>query len=226
MRFLQLISFALLTLLPALIQAQPMVDLGPADTVLCGGSLMLDAANPGATYLWSTNATTQSITVSSSDTIWVEVSDMSGTSRDTIVVHIVSPPPTPALTDTTLCSPTELVLQTSSLCDYVFWYRDLAGTDLIGFGDSLILPPPANDTSFYAQCWNTSSLVGQVGYDTIVGVSSFRKNDFRGLIFDVVDTIILESVDVFSTGAGSSDLTILLTDASGTVLDSTRFIGT
>jgi gliding motility-associated-like protein len=43
---------------------RPQVDLGP-DTTLCGGGdqIVLNAGNPGSTYLWSTGATTQTITV-------------------------------------------------------------------------------------------------------------------------------------------------------------------
>jgi hypothetical protein len=47
--------------------AYPMVDLG-ADTTICNdGEVMLDAGNPGATYLWSTGETTQQITVNAED---------------------------------------------------------------------------------------------------------------------------------------------------------------
>jgi Ig-like domain CHU_C associated/SprB repeat/Secretion system C-terminal sorting domain len=61
------------------------------DTSICQRSaLLLDAGNVGATYLWSTGATTQTIIVDSAalDTthlFWVEVGDMRGCrSRDTI----------------------------------------------------------------------------------------------------------------------------------------------
>jgi hypothetical protein len=76
------------------INAIPVVDLG-ADTVQCGGTIDLDAGNPGATYVWSTLAGTQVITVSTSGTYYVEVSTGAGagcTVSDTIDVTINSIP--------------------------------------------------------------------------------------------------------------------------------------
>lgn len=65
----------------------PIVNLG-SDTLLCGsGSIILDAGNPGSKYLWNTGDSTQTITISVSDTIYVEVTDSTGcTGTDTIVV--------------------------------------------------------------------------------------------------------------------------------------------
>ena len=61
------------------------VDIGN-DTAICGGdAIELDAGNPGATYLWSTGATTQTITVTSSDTIWVTVNSIAS---DTVIITV------------------------------------------------------------------------------------------------------------------------------------------
>ncbi len=63
------------------------VNLGN-DTVICGGnSVPLDAGNPGATYLWNTGATTQTITVNAAGTYDVVVTNANGcVGRDTINV--------------------------------------------------------------------------------------------------------------------------------------------
>jgi hypothetical protein len=59
----------------------PTVDLGPNDTICANHYIILDAGNPGATYLWSTGETTQTIQVDSTGVglgekeIWVEVTD-------------------------------------------------------------------------------------------------------------------------------------------------------
>lgn len=50
------------------------LDLG-ADTLFCGGTLTLDAGNPGYTYAWSTGDSTQTITVSTQGAYSVTVSD-------------------------------------------------------------------------------------------------------------------------------------------------------
>ena len=57
----------------------PVVDLGH-DTTLCGGSLLLQAKNPGSTYLWSTGDTTSTITVSATGNYSVTVKGPSGCS--------------------------------------------------------------------------------------------------------------------------------------------------
>lgn len=67
----------------------PTVSLGN-DTLLCNGqTLPLNAGNPGSTYLWSTGAGTQSITVSASGTYIANVTNAQGcTGRDSIVVSV------------------------------------------------------------------------------------------------------------------------------------------
>jgi len=65
------------------------VELGPDNVRLCdvGGSLTLNALNPGASYLWSTGATTQTITVNTPGTYSVTVTGTCGTGTDQIVVE-------------------------------------------------------------------------------------------------------------------------------------------
>ncbi|MBC7863510.1 MAG: T9SS type A sorting domain-containing protein, partial [Bacteroidia bacterium] len=56
----------------------PQINLG-ADTSICAGfSYLLDAQNPGATYNWSTGATTQTILVSAANTYSVVVTGTNG----------------------------------------------------------------------------------------------------------------------------------------------------
>ncbi|HTX89518.1 MAG TPA: M14 family zinc carboxypeptidase [Bacteroidales bacterium] len=71
----------------------PVVDLGPDTTVEISQTLLLDAGNPGDTYLWSTGATTQTIVADSSGTgfgtktFWARVTNTAGCSgTDTILV--------------------------------------------------------------------------------------------------------------------------------------------
>ncbi len=55
----------------------PVVAIGP-DSSYCGGTVTLDAGNVGSTYAWSTGDTTQTITLTASDTITVFVTDSLG----------------------------------------------------------------------------------------------------------------------------------------------------
>jgi len=56
----------------------PTVDLGNDSSVCMRNSLVLDAGNPGASYLWSTGETNQTISVNSAGTYWVELTDTNG----------------------------------------------------------------------------------------------------------------------------------------------------
>ena len=71
------------------VNAIPIVALGP-DVIQCGGTLILNAGNPGCTYLWSNSDTTQSITVSTSGTYSVVVTNAGCTGSDVIQVTMNS----------------------------------------------------------------------------------------------------------------------------------------
>ncbi len=81
-------------LLQVTINALPVVNLGEDQTICANTSTILDAGNPGATYLWSTGATTQTIVVDStgigigSANFWVQVTDANDCSAtDNITVE-------------------------------------------------------------------------------------------------------------------------------------------
>lgn len=73
-------------------QCQAVVSLSTLDTVTNCGSLQLDAGPGGQQYFWSTGASTQAITVTTSGTYSVSVSSNCCTGADTVVVVILSTP--------------------------------------------------------------------------------------------------------------------------------------
>lgn len=72
---------------------KPVVDIG-LDTLICevGGQIILDAGNPNMSYIWSTGATTQQITVTQTGTYWVIVDNSVCITGDTIMITIPIPP--------------------------------------------------------------------------------------------------------------------------------------
>ena len=68
------------------------VNLGDDQYLCAGGATVLDAGNANMNYLWSTGATTQTITVDTANEYWVDVTDpLTGcTTRDVIYVFIYS----------------------------------------------------------------------------------------------------------------------------------------
>jgi len=74
------------------VNSTPSVALPPAVAICVGNSTVLDAGNAGAIFLWSTQETTQTITVSSAATYSVTVSNVNGCSAtgSTVVSEITS----------------------------------------------------------------------------------------------------------------------------------------
>ena len=83
--------------------AQPQIDLG-ADQQLCkGDTTIIGAPRPyGATYLWSTGATSDSITVTFGGKYYVEVKINECSYTDTVNISYINPPQLVAV-DTVLC---------------------------------------------------------------------------------------------------------------------------
>ncbi len=63
-----------------------LVNLGPNTNICDNGSRVLDAGNPGMVYLWSTGATTQSISVSQPGTYSVTITDGQGCSAGDVII--------------------------------------------------------------------------------------------------------------------------------------------
>jgi gliding motility-associated-like protein len=89
------------------------VELGSDTTICQGASLLLDAGNSGSTFLWSTGATTGSITVQVSGTYAVTVSNGACTATDAIEVGIRSAP-TDGLQDVTRCAGETVLLDAAN----------------------------------------------------------------------------------------------------------------
>ncbi len=88
----------------------------PINVMACQGSnIVLDAANPGSTYLWSTGATSQTINVSNSGSYSVTVTDAGGCSATFTNDVTVNPLPVVNFVSSPACfgDPTTLVDQTS-----------------------------------------------------------------------------------------------------------------
>ncbi len=79
------------------VNTAPVVSLGNDITICEGAATVLNAGNTGSTYLWSTGATTQTISISTSGTYSVTVTNSSGCSSTDQIVVTTIPSPTKAL---------------------------------------------------------------------------------------------------------------------------------
>ncbi|MDX2249125.1 MAG: GEVED domain-containing protein, partial [Bacteroidia bacterium] len=91
-----------------LVNPSPTVDLGPADTVACD-QIILDAGNPGSTYVWSVPGTfTQTLTVTTNGTYYVEVTSLGCSATDTITIEVKDAPVVNLGVDIAACNPVPL----------------------------------------------------------------------------------------------------------------------
>jgi hypothetical protein len=191
-------------------QAQPSVNLG-ADTTICGNSLSLDAGNAGATFIWSTGAITQNITATISGIYWVEVSDFSGTTRDSIEVTLLRQAMyTNQPNDTTICG--GLVNIAASVdTGSIRWIDSMGNT--LGVGNNLIYNL-MNTTTI----WYQSDYSNTIGRTFAQGGSGYPMAS-RAIIFDVQEPIRLNSVMIDING-GPFTADVELEDNTGTILAS------
>ncbi|KAA9340548.1 T9SS type A sorting domain-containing protein [Adhaeribacter soli] len=108
----------------------PVVDLGP-DRTSCGAPVVLDAG-AGYTYLWSNGATTQTIAVSYSDTLFAKVTNpVSGcTSSDTVVVTFNPVPVVNLGNDKQICSGDQVILNAYDQPGFTYAWETLGGAFL------------------------------------------------------------------------------------------------
>lgn len=117
--------------------ASLVVNLG-ADTAICqGDTLVLNAGNSGATYLWSNNATTPSIQVNNAGTYWVEVTDGTCIKRDSIVVNVTALPIVNLGNDTTICNNAALVLNAGNTGATFLWNTNQTTQSIVAYNTSL-----------------------------------------------------------------------------------------
>ena len=100
------------------VYGNPVVNLGN-DTAFClGNAKVLDATNTSCYYLWNTNATSPTISVSSSGQYWVKVTSYTNCfTADTINITVNSGPTVSKLTGvgyTTVCGLDSILLSTTS----------------------------------------------------------------------------------------------------------------
>lgn len=99
----------------------PAVNLGP-DLDFCDSTgIVLDAGNPGSTYVWSTTETTQTITVNASGTFIVEASIGSCMDTDTVNVNLETTPALNLGSGGVYCDQTSLTLDAGAGAGSYAW---------------------------------------------------------------------------------------------------------
>lgn len=124
------------------------------DTTLCvGNSITLNAQNPGAAYLWNSQATTQTQTETTSGKYWVQVKLYGCSASDTINLHFITGPSINLPKDTSFCSGKQVTLHTGNTAATYLWNNNTTQNSIT-----------VNQAGKY---WVAATQYGCTNYDTI-----------------------------------------------------------
>jgi gliding motility-associated-like protein len=115
------------------IKTAPVVNLGPPQTT-CADSVVLDAGNPGNAYLWTGGSTMQFLTVYSSGTYTVTVTDTASgcSSSDSVQVVVGTKPVITLGNDTATCNgPVILSAAGANGINYIWSNGDTTSVDTV-----------------------------------------------------------------------------------------------
>ena len=115
---------------PIYIAPLPKVNLGNDTTLCTAQNLILNAAFPNATYLWSNNTTGTTFNVTQQGNYWVEVNNGACTNSDTINVSYNAPPLVNLGNDTSVCNGQNVFLDASSSNGLYLWSNNSTSATL------------------------------------------------------------------------------------------------
>jgi hypothetical protein len=192
-------------------------------TVCATDGITLEAPLVGTSYLWSTGATTSSITVTEAGDYFCLVDRTCGELyTDTIHVEMIESlsPIVEAVDEVCAGSPATLNATADGLIN---WYDAVAGGTLLGSGSPFTTTDIFETTTFYAESENiititlTDRAVGEIDH---MGSNYSTGSPYNGWEeFDALEEFTLNSVKVFTDYPGVRE--IELRDADDNVLQST-----
>ncbi|HRH70641.1 MAG TPA: gliding motility-associated C-terminal domain-containing protein [Flavobacteriales bacterium] len=189
--------------------ALPVVNLGP-DLALCGASSqVLNAGNAGSTFHWNTAATTQQITVSTSGTYSVNVTNTNNCSAsDAVNIQLNSLPVDP-LQDVTSCTTSMVTLDAGNSGSTYLWNTGAATQTIHPTTSgtySVAVTTPQNCTAtFDAEVTLVPIVVVDLGNDTTIclGSSVVLNAGNPGLSYAWSTGATSQSISVQSAGTYS-----------------------
>jgi gliding motility-associated-like protein len=103
-----------------------------ADTTICPGQSMLLDAGTGSTFLWSTGATTSSITITNPGTYWVQIQNGTCIKNDSITITNTNTLAVNLGNDTTFCQGQSINVNAGSASNYLWSTGATTSTISIG----------------------------------------------------------------------------------------------
>lgn len=190
-------------------------------TAICQGDDVTLTATTGLSYLWSTGATTQSITVSAAGTYTCDVTMYCGIAPTTFTLAVdpIAGAPTVSA-DPTICSGQSTTLTATG--NSIHWFN--ASQIEVGTGSSFTTPSLTSTTQFYAQDFSSvASITDEVGpNDNTIGGGGNLNTNAQYLVFDVHQPVVINSVKVYST-VTAGNRTIMVLDNGGNMIQGGTF---
>lgn len=131
----------------------------------------------------------------------------------------------PTTNNITVCGPTTATLSATGTGNGTLrWWDAPGGGNLVGTGPSLNINVNGSK-SYYVDEAFPAGLIDYTGEtsNSIGAGAYFTANDIRGLFFDVINPVILTSVDVYPNSSGNRTIEVL-DNQGNTVVDTTVFI--
>jgi photosystem II stability/assembly factor-like uncharacterized protein len=158
------------------------------------------------------------------------VTNSNGTDNTTYTNYITianSPYPSPTVTPDSVCSPGGVVNLTASATQpgTFRWWDAPGGGNQVGTGATFSPNITATTTYYVDEDFPSGNQVTGLGANdyTIGAGAMFSANDIRGLYFDVLSPVIINSVEVYANSAGNRTVEII--DPNGnTYVDTTIYV--
>lgn len=192
----------------------PVVNLGPNASICNGGSVILDAGNPGCTFQWSTGSSNQSITVNAAGTYSVTVTNSTGCiAFDEILISVQPYLQLNLGNDTTICQGQTLQLNAGNPGASYAWSNG-THNQILSVSNSGAYSVTVTNTSGCVNSDQINISVSQLpsvslGSDTLIcSGSSIALNAYSqgsSYLWSTGDT--LQSINAFTTGLYSVTVT-------------------
>lgn len=157
--------------------------------------------------------------------VTLTVTNANGNDSQTFTNYISissSPNAAPTGSGKNFCSPASVILTaTPSAPGTVRWWNQAAGGTILGTGNSFTTPVLSATTTYYVDESFPSASIDVVGEtDNTIGTGAmFSANDIRGLYFDVMKPVVINSVQVYCNSTGMRTIEII--DANGNLVTDT-----
>jgi hypothetical protein len=177
-------------------------------TSRCFGDSLVLSLPDGLGYTWSNGATTQVLTATTTGTYFAAVEGYCALQySDTINLVFVQPEIPIGDPDTFLLGEPATLYATG---DSIAWYADIAGTELLGTGNTLVLNGLTETTTVYAQNHGESQgadfAVGPVEQDGVTKYNAVFING--GLEFTVEQDLTLNQLTIYTDSVGLREIEI------------------